>query len=222
MVAHKPLHFYLRKPTGFTDKNAVAGVAHADNSIDKSTHSTVSPEEIDITKAHPHDGLVSKARVVPPHRRIRFSETMTVRCMPSLDDYTVEELQNTWYQRPEIKAIKQDNIRTVRKFARGELSSNSDSMSIDQDDCMRGLEQRTSKGFRQRQDNKQAGHCAVLDMQDELGGSYGFHSNSVDGDACMYEELIAERYALVSGKCAEAAREAAIRDQQAAALMAVC
>ena len=130
-------------------------------------------------------------------RGVRFSCDMYVRPCLHIDNYTDEEIENSWYNTEEIRCIKIEMILTVIARKKGR--------QLDSDQTFRGLECRTKEGSNLRSLNKVTGVEAVFDEQD----------NQYSIGVCD-EELIQEAYRKKSAKCQIYARIMGKKDEQEA------
>jgi len=141
-------------------------------------------------------------------RRVQFFPTCTVKTTISYHDMTDKEIQATWIQQDEEKAIRRRIHKLIKKY--GSISSennNNNNNNID-DECMRGLE-----NIKERRWNRQIAKEEVFDEQDRQdlqyynGQSYNTSMNNND------DEKIASIYKTCTLKCLISARMIAIKDR---------
>jgi hypothetical protein len=130
-----------------------------------------------------------------PRRGVSFNKNVFVRETLHKADYTIEERENTWFQKFEMAQIKADMVATVRLFTRGALAEDT------VEHCSRGLEFRPREGANRRKMNKFRALEAVLDEQDE---------QFVDG--IINEKAISMVYQSVSLRCRKEAHDRGICD----------
>lgn len=78
-------------------------------------------------------------------------------------DFTLEEIANSWYSKPEYRMMRRDIMATVGLIVRGVPVDDDD----DEEYCTRGVEFRTPKGSHRRKQRKLHSVLAVLDEQAE-------------------------------------------------------
>jgi hypothetical protein len=93
-----------------------------------------------------------------PKRHVSFYEIVSIRSTIHTNDMTDEEIDNTWYNRREMTAIKRGMALDVKKMT-SEIPMGNKSTT-------RGLEYRTRAGSEKRRANKFNSIHAVLDEQD--------------------------------------------------------
>jgi hypothetical protein len=144
-------------------------------------------------------------------KRVQFFPTCTVKKTISYHDMTVKEIQATWLQQDEEKAIRRRVHDLIRKngFVNSENNNNIVSVNDDDDDeCMRGLE-----NIKERRWKRQIAKEEVFDEQDRqdlqfyTGQSYHKSMNNND------DERIASLYKTCTLKCLISARLIAIQDR---------
>lgn len=119
------------------------------------------------TEATKEDEAPPEMKQSTTTRRITFSEQVTVRTIKHVNDYSEEEIADTWYKKAEYRMMRSDVISTVRKIVQDEYRGDTD------DHCIRGLEFRVPSGAKQRRLDKLKTLTAVLDEQDrQFEGSY--------------------------------------------------
>lgn len=131
-------------------------------------------------------------------KRITFSANVTSHEVMSRDEYTVEEMKATWYDRPALRQMKECARSDARLVESGVL--------VEGDDVsFRGLEAKTSHGLRRKRQNRMNAYAAVffeIDTQQDIGMS--------DDNA------IADAYFAYSEQCLVAAHMIAVRDAEEA------
>ena len=148
-------------------------------------------------------------------KRVQFFPTCTVKKTISYHDMTDKEIQATWLQQDEEKAIRRRVHSLIRKngFVNSEnnnniVSVNDDDDDDDDDECMRGLEK-----IKERRWNRQFAKEEVFEEQDRqdlqyyTGQSYNNSMNNND------DEKIASLYKTCTLKCLISARLIAIQDR---------
>ena len=136
-----------------------------------------------------------KARI-PKSRTVCFFPGVSVRECLHINNYTDEEVHNTWYKKHDFTRIKASFIYIVQKLSDGSWEGDTEH------ETARGLEYRTREGATKRKVNKLNGLMVVLDEQ-ESQWLQGIHN----------DEAIAAAYIAVSFKSLEAAHLLAIRDK---------
>lgn len=135
-------------------------------------------------------------------RSVSFGAAHEVHDILSRYDMTSKEVQATWYNRVDLRQLKETAKSEARLMDCGVLRQDSSSNN-DNDVCLRGLESRTCEGGRQKRQNRVSATAAVfmaLDSQED----YGF----VD------DEAIADAYYVYSEKCLLHAQMMALRDHK--------
>lgn len=110
-------------------------------------------------------------------RRIRFDEQVAVQAITHVNDFSVEEIADTWYKKAEYQMMRSELVATVRKLARREYKGDTDVY------CARGLEFKTPVGARRRKLNKLNALATVLDEQDRQFEENDFNLEAL---ACVY------------------------------------
>ena len=124
-------------------------------------------------------------------------ETVTVRTIPDLSDYTDEEKYNAWYTDADFKMMKFGIVQLLRQVVAGTYLHEIGSLESE----ARGLETKTPEGSKQRKGNRIAAMFAVLDEQDRQR-----EHGMVD------PEYIAQLYKQSSAHCQAKAIETAAND----------
>jgi hypothetical protein len=95
-------------------------------------------------------------------KKVTFNKLLYVREIMHLNDYSIEEKRDAWYQKFEFDIQKEKMQETIRLMSQGYLQ-------IDTiEHCARGLEHRTQIGAMKRRENRLKALTFVLDKQDEL------------------------------------------------------
>ena len=145
-------------------------------------------------------------------KRVQFFPTCTVKKTISYHDMTDKEIQATWLQQDEEKAIRRRVHNLIRKngFVNSENNNNIVSVNDDDDDdeCMRGLE-----NIKERRWNRQSAKDEVFEEQDRQDLQYytgqSYHKSMNNND----DEKIASLYKTCTLKCLISARLIAIQDR---------
>lgn len=125
-------------------------------------------------------------------KSVQFKQSVKVRKISSHKLYSDEERESMWYSQGESKKIRANAVSTVKKMMRG--------IDVDKDenDCSRGLEYKTPKRNKVRQQRKSEIMWTILGEQE----AYFSTGRPVD------EERLASLYIACTRVCA---REAATR-----------
>ena len=91
-------------------------------------------------------------------KSVSFANTITVQFVLSIEDYTIEEIQSTWYQQDDFERIWKRCHKEIRKLDRGEKLRNKKY-------CERGIECHTMKGSKTRFVDRTKARYAVLKEQ---------------------------------------------------------
>ena len=102
---------------------------------------------------------ILKHNVGRPKKKVSFSSHANVRNTLSRNDYTVAEINLTWYTSKENMNIQRSCIKQILKMEAGEICK-------DQKYCSRGLEIQTKTGHKARKYTRHESFDAVLDQQD--------------------------------------------------------
>ena len=142
-------------------------------------------------------------------KRVQFFPTCTVKKTISYHEMTDKEIQATWLQQEEEKAIRRRVHNLIRKNGFVNSENKNNIVSVDDDDeCMRGLE-----NIKERRWNRQFAKEEVFEEQDRqdlqyyTGQSYNKSMNNND------DEKIASLYKTCTLKCLISARLIAIQDR---------
>lgn len=141
---------------------------------------------------------------VPAKRSVSFGqsddgmETVSVRSIPSRDEYSQQEIKKMWYTDCEFQIMKLSIIHTLKKVIAGTYAHEVDALESE----ARGLENKTPKGSAARKKNRYASLYAVLDEQSRQRES----GQSTDS------EYIAELYRQSATHCQAQAIKTAAKD----------
>lgn len=154
--------------------------------------------------------LVSKIfdEPAPPSRKskrnnntnkgVRFNDRVVVRNTEHINDFTPEEVANTWYQQAEYKMMKAEFAVTVQQLSNGEYSGDTEHH------CARGLENKPRVCAYRRRERRMDGLIAVLDEQERqfCGNSMMMKEDSATALANVYEKACGNstRQALLRGE----------------------
>jgi hypothetical protein len=94
-------------------------------------------------------------------KRVRFLDTVLLREIIHINDFTLQELQNSWYTSTECKEMKNQANLAVALLRLGKCSGDSSQC------CQRGLEYRIGKNALRRNKIRLLGMLAVLTEQTE-------------------------------------------------------
>jgi hypothetical protein len=133
---------------------------------------------------------------IPKSRTVSFFPGVSVRECLHINNFTDDEVYNTWYKKPDFSRIKTSFIYIVQKLSNGSWEGDTEN------ETARGLEYRTREGSMKRKVNKLNGLMVVLDEQ-ESQWNRGIHD----------DEAIAAAYRDVSCKSLELVRLLAARDE---------
>lgn len=131
-------------------------------------------------------------------KRVSFNESVRVYPHLHYNNFTENELAESWYDDQEMDAIKVECLQTIQLAVNDRLDDNNNFW------CFRGLEYRTTEGARKRRENKIFAWNAVMNEQEtqQMVGEFN------DG-------AIAEVYADASAASQEAAYVLAFSDAKA-------
>lgn len=153
--------------------------------------------------------LVSKIfdEPAPPSRKSKrnnkgvcFNDRVGVRTTEHINDFTPEEVANTWYQKVEYKMMKAEFAVTVQKLFNGEYTGDTEHH------CARGLEHKPRVCANRRRARRMDSLVAVLDEQERqfCESSMGtiMKEDSATALATVYEKA-----------CGSSTREASLRGE---------
>lgn len=144
----------------------------------------------------------SSVRRQVSRKRVRFSQNVTRRAIPTIDDYSREEIEQTWVLPQESYIIHYNCLLQVRKLDKGRVFID------DGKYCARGLESLTKLRMISLEQARRESYDAVLDEQDEqvlLG--------------IVDHKAIADLYRDVASSSLIWAQVVALQDQKAAELI---
>jgi hypothetical protein len=134
-------------------------------------------------------------------RRVAFFDSVVVYEISNSDSFTPEEIKSCWYDRVDLRQIKENAKHEARLIENGLLQENDDV-------CFRGLECRTKEGSRGKRHNRANANAAVffeLDTQDDRG---------------IYDdEAVADAYFNHSERCQVSAQMIGMRDAREAQVL---
>lgn len=131
-------------------------------------------------------------------RRVAFFDAAIVYEISNTDSFTPEEIQSCWYDRVDLRQMKENAKQEARLMENG-LLRESDDISF------RGLECRTKEGSRLKRHNRASANAAVfyeLDNQDDRG--------------IFDDEALADAYFNHSEHCQVSAQMVGMRDAREA------
>ncbi|KAL3930126.1 MAG: hypothetical protein SGBAC_011899 [Bacillariaceae sp.] len=152
------------------------------------THSSSNKE---LRKTAPFDVQAKKA--APSQKSLSFSKRVNFQEIPHLLELSQEEIEATWLTKQECKAIRSDAVQVVKRMVYNNLQ---------EDDCVRGLENRAPEAHKRRKQNKRNAFQIVCDEQEDQWE-----------DGITDHEVISIRYQIQTFKSREAAREVGIQDE---------
>jgi hypothetical protein len=114
----------------------------------------------------------------PKGRRIKFYPGVSVRECLHINNYTDDELDQTWYRRHDFQRIKMSFQYIVQRVSNGTWEGDTET------ETARGLEYRNRAGATKRKANKLNGLMAVLDEQ-ERQWRRGYDDDQAIADAFM-------------------------------------
>lgn len=127
---------------------------------------------------------------------VHFCEQALVYLIPSANEYTEKERCNIWFQRVEFDQIKANNKILLAMMEHGGYS---------EDDiyCFRGLEIKTTEGYRRRQRLRSGAAYELFSEQDRQWNTGTHHLDS---------ELIREVYEKCTAECQILAHQIGLQD----------
>ena len=150
------------------------------SSIDSTTSVGDSKEALHLSVA---SSLQSEDR--RPIKKVEFNQTVRAKLVPSRHRLSKHERSSMWYDSEECMAIRQSALLTVHKMTRNET------VDMDSNDCSRGLEGRTPKQDKLRQERRRMIIGSVLAEQLETD-QYDYETSS---------QVIAAAYVLCNQSC---------------------
>ena len=134
---------------------------------------------------------------MPKSRSVSFFPGVSVRECLHINNYTDEEVYNTWYKKADFSRIKTSFIYIIQKLSDGSWEGDTEN------ETARGLEYRTRQGSMARKVNKLNGLMIVLDEQESQW------NRGINDD-----EAIAVPYRDASYKSLEVVRLLAAQDEK--------
>lgn len=135
-------------------------------------------------------------------KRVTFKPRVSVRPTIHISEYSEEEMKDIWFCRSDFSVMKAAFAHTVRMISRGTYKGD------DEDNCARGLEQRSRKGSLARRENKTNGLDAVL-----------FEQRRQQHHGIVNAELIRQAYVKENVQCRLTSLKRGIRDQEEAVII---
>ena len=100
----------------------------------------------------------------PQRRSVSFSETVTIQRVINREDFSEEETKASWYDRQDLRSMKDSAKAEARLVESGVL--------VESDDCsIRGLESKTANGIRAKRQSRMNAYAAVffeIDSQEDM------------------------------------------------------
>jgi hypothetical protein len=131
-------------------------------------------------------------------RHVSFDETVIVRIVINRDEFTTEETKASWYDRQDLRQMRDGAKADARLVESGVL--------VEGDDCsIRGVESRTANGIRAKRQSRMNAYAAVF--------------FEMDSQECMNvydEDAIADAYFSCSEPCLMTAHMIGVRDAEIA------
>jgi hypothetical protein len=131
--------------------------------------------------------------------RVAFSACVEINFVLHRNDVSEEEHKHAWYNKDEIRSIKNGVRESVATF------TNAPNTPDDDDYCARGIENRTREGARRKLQNKVDARAAVF-----------FEQEMQQEDGLFDPEEMADCYYKYSEHCHASAHMVALRDERAA------
>ena len=185
---HNHFHYLLVDFLGLTTRNSSNVYTKGQVSV----VSTVGEKENGRLKIHAN--TKPKWRSVLPLKRVGFRESVAVRQVIHIDDYSDEEIAACWYDRLEFKVIKEEVQFVAKLLKEGRVQ-------VDHP-CVRGFEHKCPVTGPQKRAVRDAGIDAVLDEQDYQ-----------DDNGLCDQLYIARAYTAVTSEVADEAYQQGLRDQ---------
>lgn len=155
-------------------------------------------QDMDLTLSSHEDLFDRKTIIAPLHerpRRVSFGAMVATYEVMSRADYTHEELEATWFDRGEMRQMK-ENARSEGKLVDSGLLVQGSEVSI------RGLESRTKEGMKRKRQNRMNAYAAVF-----------FEIDCQQEEHYFDEDMIADAYFTYSEPCAMTAQMIGKRDE---------
>ena len=136
-----------------------------------------------------HESTINRSR------RVSFGAMVATYEVMSLVDYTHEELEASWFDRDDMRRMK-ENARSEAKLVDSGLLVQGTDVSI------RGLESRTREGIKRKRRSRMNAYAAVF-----------FEIDYQQQEEFFNEDLIADAYFMYSESCAMTAQMIGKRDE---------
>lgn len=130
-------------------------------------------------------------------RSVQFATQAKMRTTIHINDFSDEELRDTYYEYLEFKTFKIENKQTVKMFIKGSALEDNDQHSC------RGLEYMIPRNAKVRKQVRALTINAVLDEQDRQ-----------DCDRECNPDLIAKEYSEIAKACVSTAQKFALADER--------
>lgn len=105
------------KSFGFNDGDE--SIVSCDDSVSRHHNVDGSPKSHSGRRKHRRSTKHHKSKRAPgagaPLRHVSFTSTVTVRCIPDLDDFSIEEKSQVWYNEEELLQIKQEAQQLIQQ-----------------------------------------------------------------------------------------------------------
>jgi hypothetical protein len=144
-------------------------------------------------------------------RHVSFRDTRRVREIDSHRQYSHAEKAASWYDKAELRAMKDDANVDALLLEQGMLPGEADG-----DVCHRGLECRTLAGARRRKDHRANAYAAVFyELECQRGDDGAGAGPLLPGDVDRRARAVADVYGTCSESCQFAAHMRGLRDAMA-------
>ena len=130
------------------------------------------------------------------HQRVSFVPMVTIIPVMSRVDYTLEELERSWFDLEEMNQMRLNARTEANLVDSGILLEDTEFITI------RGLEGRTKEGSKQKQENRMNAYTAVF-----------FELNCQIEDEFFDDDMLAEAYAIYSKTSAMIAQTIGKKDE---------
>lgn len=105
------------KSFGFNDGDE--SIVSCDDSVSRQHHTDESPKSHSSRRKHRRSTKHHKSKKpsgdLAPVRHVSFTSSVTVRCIPDLDDFSVEEKSQVWYNEEELLQIKHEAQQLIQQ-----------------------------------------------------------------------------------------------------------
>ena len=155
-------------------------------------------QDTDLHVSSYDDVFEHKSMIAPLHQsstRVSFGATVDMCEVMSRSEYTQEELKASWFDRDELRRMK-ENTKSEGKLVEQGLLLNGPDVSI------RGLEAKTRAGMKRKRQNRLNAYAAVF-----------FEIDRQEYEGYFDEDLIADAYFNYSEQCAVSAQMIGKRDE---------